>query len=252
MAGGACCALCISLSASPVLQNPGFENNNFTGVTCTSGVAPCNVEFDVNFAAGKNVVSNWTSTGYAIYFIAGKQTTQNAAGQFQGSGLEKLSLPSTQLSSQGGNFVGLDGDPNASFNASLSQTVTGFTVGQRYWFAFDWAASELQSRSGITNEKINFKAVGAVTDLNFTSVTVTTPTQGFIPWRGESLSFVASSTTEVLTFLAQSTSTCLPPFVLLDGLTLSDVPEPGTIVLAGAGMAILMLLRFQKHRNRTS
>ena len=249
LAGSAYCAVCISLSGTPVLQNGGFETSNFAGVTCQAGKAPCNIEFDSNFAAGAGVVSNWTSTGYAIYFIGGKQTTQNATGQFQSSGKEMLDVASTTLSLQGGNFVAMDADPTIA--STVSQTVSGFTPGQYYTINFYWAASQLQSRTGVTNEQINLTVQGSSsTDANYSSVIVTTPAQGFSNWRQEGVSFLANSAVETLTFLGKSTSTCLPPMVLLDGVTLSaGTPEPGAFVLVGTGAALLIFSKLRKRRN---
>jgi hypothetical protein len=54
----------------------------------------------------------------------------------------------------------------------------------------------------------------------------------------ENLTFTANSTSELLSFLAVGTpSGNLPPFALLDGVSLTAVPEPSNwaMMLAGFG-----------------
>src|ERR671926_174343 len=104
-----------------------ITNGNFSLSTYT-----VNTEFDTTFNPNNQngSVTAWTSTGYSIYFIAGKQTTQSAVGQWQSSGKEMLDTASTVLSPTGGNFVALDADPTIA--STLSQTMTGLTVGRLY------------------------------------------------------------------------------------------------------------------------
>lgn len=46
----------------------------------------------------------------------------------------------------------------------------------------------------------------------------------------------ASTGTEVLTLLSQGTPTSLPPIVLLDGVSLTNTPEPATYGLVGLAL----------------
>ena len=89
-------------------------------------------------------------------------------------------------------------------------------------------------------------------DVTFGSTTIrstvlSNPNHDFQAWRQETMSFIASSTSQALTFLAGGTPNGAPPVVLLDGVAITEVvPEPSTFVLMGGGM--LALAAFKKRR----
>lgn len=65
--------------------------------------------------------------------------------------------------------------------------------------------------------------------------------RGFRPWEDASMTFTASSTTQVLSFLATG-PIGLPPFSLLDGVSLTQVtpvPEPASVALLLAGLGVV-------------
>lgn len=221
-----------SLCGGNLVTNGSFDTSTYTA----------NHEFDTSF--NSQGVSGWTGTGYSIYFFAGTQTTTSAISQWT-STLEMLDTASTKLSPNGGNFVALDADP--SIGSTIFTSVGGLTVGQRYTLSFFWAASELQSRTGATNEQIQAQITnGATVDLNYLSASVNTASQGFTidpatnNWFKVTLTFAASSATETLTFLGKSTSTGLPPMVLIDGVQINAVPEPTTLTMLGLGSALIL------------
>ena len=77
-----------------------------------------------------------------------------------------------------------------------------------------------------------------------TTNTVAIPTHGFSGWMNESVTFDPTSSSEVLSFLAQGNPNGDPPFVLLDGVTLEqhngeEIPEPGTWLMIGIGLAAM-------------
>jgi hypothetical protein len=63
------------------------------------------------------------------------------------------------------------------------------------------------------------------------------PSQGFQGWNAAHFQFQAQSTSQVLSFLSIGTPGGLPPIALLDGVSLSIVPEPSTwaMMLLGFG-----------------
>ena len=142
-------------------------------------------------------------------------------------------------SPDGGNFVFSDGD---FANAPITQTITGLTPGARYTLTF------LQAL--IQDTQPPFTIPGAVTGfwqvsfgasvVNSTAMVADGSTLSFSPWRGETMVLTASNATEVLSFLSVGTGD--PPLVLLDGVVLEAVPEPGTaamMLLAGGGALLL-------------
>lgn len=62
--------------------------------------------------------------------------------------------------------------------------------------------------------------------------------QGFVGWRKQYAKFTPASSTETLQFLAFGTLAGLPPFVLLDGVSLA-VPEPSAWILLIAGFGLV-------------
>jgi len=69
----------------------------------------------------------------------------------------------------------------------------------------------------------------------------------------ESFSYIATSSTEVLSFLAVGTPSGVPPFALLDGVSLNanTVPEPESYTLLGIGLLGILSVRRQQ-RNRSA
>jgi hypothetical protein len=79
-----------------------------------------------------------------------------------------------------------------------------------------------------------------------------TPSGGMTDWQFVSLDLIADASTQFLSFLAwgdDGTTANLPPMVFLTGvnspagLTETEVPEPGSLSLFGAGIAALWLRR---------
>ena len=255
-------ALTTITNAGQFVVNGSFSTNNFPANTCVGGTSSCNVEFDPNYNSGAtaNIVTGWSATGYSIYFIAGKQTTQSAIGQWTnsttGAGSEMLATSAAgKLSPNGGNFVGLDADP--TINSSISQTLTGLNVGTLYTVSFYWAASQLQSRTGATNEQVNVQVFnGSNYALNFLTGVVYNPSAGFTQdtttnqWFKVSVNFVANNSTQTLKFLAKSTSTCLPPMVLLDGISVQNAPEPATVAMMGIGVGLIGIAAARRRRSK--
>jgi hypothetical protein len=150
------------------------------------------------------------------------------------------------------NFIEADGDPSYSF--SFNQTISTLTVGQNYTVSFDQAAGQQDGNLvGPTTEQWEV-SLGSQTQ--FSSL-MTTPQGGVFPWEAQSLTFNASSTSEVLSFLAVGTPSGAPPMVFLDGVDMEasgSVPEPSaTLLLGGVGAVIGMgRLGRRMRANRTA
>ncbi|MBN8839872.1 MAG: PEPxxWA-CTERM sorting domain-containing protein [Sphingomonadales bacterium] len=128
-------------------------------------------------------------------------------------------------SPDGGDFIFADGDTN--YNGALYQTVSGLTVGQKYTLNFWQAAGQQDGKTGPTTEmwKVMFG-----NDVQY-STKFLLPEGGHADWQQQSMTFVASQTSQMLSFLAEGTPNGHPPISMLDGVSLKaavGVPEPGT------------------------
>jgi hypothetical protein len=71
----------------------------------------------------------------------------------------------------------------------------------------------------------------------------------FSGWLPVNLTFTANSTSELLSFLAVGTpSGNLPPFALLDGVSLTAVPEPSTWAMMLLGFGGLGYAAYRRRR----
>lgn len=147
-------------------------------------------------------------------------------------------------SANGGFFLGGDGDYG---RAPVSQSIGGLTVGRQYQLSFEWAQSQFTDATGLTTSGWG---------ITFDSETASTGTpalasQGFSGWMAFSHTFTASSVTQTLQFLSSGGPVGLPPFVLLDGVSLTEVspvPEQATWALMACGLAALCLLGRRSRR----
>ncbi len=223
-----------------------ITNGNFNSTTFTN-----NSQFGTGY--GGQGVTGWTGGGgYQIYFFAGTATTNSAASQYDNgynNGAEKLWSMAASPTGGSGNFVALDGDPTVGGGGSISQTMTGLTVGTDYTVTFDWADGQLQSRTGATTDKVDV----TLGNQSFTTATVADASQGSTPWLAQSFTYEATSATETLSFLAQGTPDGLPPMVALDGISMVAVPEPSSVALLGGGLGLLWFIyRRRRESEETS
>jgi hypothetical protein len=100
---------------------------------------------------------------------------------------------------------------------------------QNYVVSFYQAASEQAGGKGSpSTDRWQVSLGGKIKD----SALVINAPNGFVPWEKQTLSFTATATSEVLSFLAGGTPAGVPPVALLDGVTLNaPVPEPAALTL---------------------
>ncbi|MDP1027561.1 PEPxxWA-CTERM sorting domain-containing protein [Sphingomonas sp. KR1UV-12] len=200
-------------------------NGGFESTTTTSSTG--------NFQIGNaGTVAGWTSTGgYNLLFNAANATTGNAAGTYAYTNKEKMWA--ANASSQGGNFLALDGDSTA--RGAVQQVINGLTIGQQYLLTFEWGAGQLQSRDGATTEQL---LVGFGND-SFSTTILNNVSHGFTGWNTVSRTFTATSTSQVLSFLSIGTPNGLPPIATLDNVAMTAVPEPATWAMMLVGFAMV-------------
>lgn len=212
--------------ATSLVQNGSFETLLQPGVSA-------------QFGAGypSQQVTGWTTSGYNFVFLPG---TADKAGATGSAGALSLwgpgngsanGLPAS--SPDGGNYIGADGAYQVS---AITQTITGLSPGSTAVVSFNWAGAQQYKFDGATTEQW---IVGFGTDPTQATAVVQNANHGFTGWMQQTFSFAVTSTTAVLSFLARGTPGGEPPFSLLDGVSLVQVPEPATwaVLLSGAGLA---------------
>ncbi len=153
---------------------------------------------------------------------------------------------SISASPNGGNLVFADGD--VGFNLGFSQTINNLLVGSVYTLTFYQASGQQLFPGGagaLTTQSQWQVEFGSDTVM---STMMTTPPQTITPWQLQTFTFTATSSTQVLRFLAVGGPAGAPPVSFIDGISLDGkVPEPATLGLLGVG---LMALGIARRRNR--
>jgi len=167
----------------------------------------------------------------------------------------------------GTNFLAVDG--GAANTLAIYQTLTTI-AGATYTVSFEQAGAQQSvaqtGQSGATTDywQVGFNAdtggsfipsttaltsgLGATTYQDSTTINVAS--NGYTSWTSQSLTFTATSTSTVLSFLAVGTP-AVPPMVLLDGVSVTQVaatPEPSTIGMGLLGFAGLVAARRARNK----
>ena len=242
-----------AVAAATALSAAGAQATEFVtngGFEAHSASVTSNTQFGADF--GGQIVTGWTGGGgifpapvdhLQFYYFAGTQTSVSATNEF-GDPNAFFHPSLSTLSPNGGNFVALDGDGlgSSDFRGTISQNITGLTVGNIYTLSFNWGAAQLINRTGPTTEQLMVTFGGDV----FNTVTLANPSGGFSGWKTVTTNFKATSTSQLLTFLSIGSPAGLPPIAVLDGVSLhSGVPEPATwaMLLVGFGGLGAMIRR---------
>jgi len=222
-----------------LVQNGNFSENNLSSVQA-AGYSGAEIDYLWNYPNGVPDWSSPTSNGsggvYNIYEFGTASTNPNADTRYTADEPQHMNSNFTGDSPAGGAYMILDGDPG--FTGPLQQTVTGLTPGQKYDLSFYWAAGELSDRTGYQTSQLT----GTFGSSSFaTSVYHNTNGPGvpgsFSGWSKVSFVVTADSTSDVLSFLAVGgPSGNLPPVALLDGVSLTAVPEPATWAMMIVGV----------------
>jgi MYXO-CTERM domain-containing protein len=227
-----------------LVQNGGFEDltgapNQFIGygvselVGWSYGAAP-HPNAAVYTFAGANSFPGAHQTGPGFFPLYGPGTGYNNG---------------FSASPAGGNFLASDGEP--LFQGAINQTITGLTPGDTYVLHFVWAGNQFldsTSQPYHGNLTIDWQvSLGAET---LTTPVVTYVAHDFTGWMTQTFAYTATSSSELLSFLAQGGPNGLPPTALLDGVSLT-APEPASwsvMIMGLVGLGALV----RRHRRAAS
>ena len=217
------------LQATSLVQNGSFE-------TLQTNASQ---QFGTGYAGASQQVTNWSTSGYNFVFLPGTADTSSGATGVYGSlslwGPGNGSANGLGSSPDGGNYIAADG---AFDVAAITQTISGLSPGSIADVSFDWAGAQQYGpnyNSATTEQWI----VGFGSDPTQATKVAQDPIHGFTGWMQETFHFVVNSSTATLSFLAVGTPGGQPPFSLLDGVSLIQVPEPASwaVLLVGTGLA---------------
>lgn len=188
------------------------------------------------YLSSSNTLTGWTVNSTYSFLVSASAPTTLGNG-----GYGAISLWSATASPLGGNFIASDGGFQTG---TITQTLSGLTIGTVYQIGFWQAAGQQSGFTGITTEYWQVGFGGQTRN----STVMTNPSQGFTAWNYQTMSFKATATSQVLSFLAVGTPSGQPPFSLLDGISITDIPEPSTLALFG--LSGLLLIRARGVRRR--
>ena len=181
--------------------------------------------------------TGWTNVnGYTFLYTPGTVDSSGALGESGNVsmwGTNNGGLNAIPNSPTGGNFIAFDGGYKVT---PLQQTIIGLVVGQKYDLGFDWGAAQQFGYTGATTDQWQ---VSLGNETHSTAI-IANASHGFSGWVHQNFTFTATGASEVLSFLAIGTPNGVPPFALLDGVTLAAaVPEPSTWALMLGGVAVI-------------
>ena len=236
-------AVCLA-SGSAVAADPNLAINGSFATTATTSA-----EFgSTNNGYTPTVqLTGWATAGYNFVFLPNTVDTVGAIGQYDttatatspglrlwgpndGGGANGL----VQASPTGGNFVAADGAYEVS---AISQTINGLNVGAKVYVSFAWAAAQQYSFSGPTTDKWTVVLGSSPSQ---STQTVSIISHGATAWMNQTFSFIATNSSEVLSFLTTGTPSGQPPFALLSNVVVT-APEPASVALMLSGVAGLMI-----------
>ncbi len=193
----------------------------------------------------------WASVGMGSYSFLMSSASASAPSRTDGNGTMNLWTAANggvnnalaANSPSGGNFWMTDAGWNTG---KLEQTISGLVPGDTYTLTFYSAGAQQQGFYGDTATRWGVSLGSSPTQ--YTSW-INVSSQGSSAWTAQTMTFTAPDHTAVLSFLAEGTPGNLPPMALLDGVSLTAVPEPSTYAAVAGGLLVLVGISRRRKAN---
>ncbi|MBE9220150.1 hypothetical protein [Dolichospermum flos-aquae] len=221
-------AVSLPAQAINLVQNGNFESNGGLGAIGGTASLPA-ISYATNWTVGPVDTTGTDTYSYTPPFVFMVDDKADSTGFRSVFGIIKVHGPANGVnngftgSPNGGYFLGMDGD---YARASVYQDITGMTVGQNYILTGQYALGQFNEYTGGVDGKWEIQFGSDRVSTN----TLNIPSQGFSGWQNFSQTFTATAATQRLEFFAKSTPSGLPPFLLLDGVSLQEEGTPPTPV----------------------
>jgi hypothetical protein len=160
---------------------------------------------------------------------------------FEGTTINFWSGPGA--SPNGGNAITQDAGNELG---ALEQTLSGLTIGDHYQLSFYQAT--FQAVDANANASFNANWIVSLGGSTQYSPTVFNAYKGYTGWTQVTMNFTASAATEMLAFLANSPNSGEPPFLLIDGVALYDIPEPASLAMLVLGLGAGAVASLRRRR----
>jgi hypothetical protein len=199
----------------------------------------------VTSAFAANLVSNGSFEDDVVAAGTYSDLSSLSGGWTAGSGVIEVRNDLVGTAQDGVNYVELD----STGNSSMSQTLTT-VIGETYELSFYYsnrAQSSLNGSlsGGIVTEDSNGLAYVAGGGIVIVTAQPTN-TSSDNEWTLYTATFIATSTSTTLSFVAEGTSDSFGSS--LDNVTVTAVPEPAELAMMGAGL--LVVAGLARRRNR--
>lgn len=200
-----------------------------------------------------NAINNGTSTSAYNMVVTGSPTSTIYTTNDGTMTLDSATRADNR-SGGGNNFIASDSAYN---NGMIMQVINGLTVGKQYLLSFDYSFTQQSGYSGTSTQNWTamFIDTNDYSSQSKSTAYTTIPSQGAAAWQtSNTMLFTATSTSEILGFVAGNSSGGNPPFALLDNVSLTQysapgVPEPSSwaMMLSGFGFIGFAMRRKRFH-----
>jgi hypothetical protein len=226
-------AVFLAAAATPAFAANLVSNGDFTDLTNGLGQLSNNTD-----------AIDWGNNGYNFVINTADQAVPQGGGTlalWDAANGGSTTWNGMTLSGAG-NFLAEDGD---YITGPVTQTIGGLIVGHTYDLTFNYAFGQQYGFSGATIQSL----AADIGSTSWDSGNVNVASHGFSGWQSATVDFTASSTSEVLSFLATG-NLPVPPFALVSDVSITAVPEPATWAMLLAGFAGLGYAGFRSARRK--